>query len=147
MALYIASDLPLETIVWKENETYLVISDIGVQEEVVRKHFTKKHVYRIGAHEVCSCGFSAGEYDEFEEDEEDRKANNRNKRSLSELKQFLVNSLQKNNSLELYACWDGEQAHTIESRTSLDPRSIDCNNFRFNQKEFIAVKYLTKLVK
>lgn len=133
-----ASDHPVDTIAWKKGETYLSIYDLTIEDDIVRKHFTKKYLYFLGAHEGCSCGFSRGEFGDLEDDDEQVK----NSKSIHELKHFLIRALQKDKSVELYACWEGEQDDDIKFRTTLDPRAIDVDSFCLIQKEFIEVKFM-----
>ena len=61
MALFIAADEPLPIIAWQESEPAFHVQNPSESEQRVRRQFTKTHVYYLGAHTYCSCGFAYGQ--------------------------------------------------------------------------------------
>lgn len=104
--VYIASDYPLPIMAWDQDNPRFHTADLSKQDETVRGHFSKPYVYYVGSHERCGCGFQWGENEESE-DEDDLPAKQESRRRLVE---FLAGALQDQPAVEVYACWDGDQA-------------------------------------
>jgi hypothetical protein len=100
--LYVASDSELPIIPWDVSNPKFHVSASDPDIESVRNHFSKNCVYYLGSHEGCGCGFH---YNDFYEklDKADRID------SFSRLKQYLSDAVKTNGSLEVFACWSGEE--------------------------------------
>jgi hypothetical protein len=101
MILYAAADTPLPTLPMGDPPAPLSVRAIRASEEPVRAHFGKPHVYVLGAHTGCSCGFSYG--DGGDEDAAGRE-------SVRRLGAYLATAVGRAGPVELYACWGGDEA-------------------------------------
>ena len=68
MMVYIASDCLLPTSAWDETRPSFHVRELVERDEPVRRQFSKPHVYYVGSHEGCGCGFQYGQYAGFEDD-------------------------------------------------------------------------------
>lgn len=101
----------------------------------VRDQFTKPHVYYAGSHEECSCGFQLGK-DRSPEDPEQA----RGRESLGAFAKYLQDALTRVDDLELFACWEGEQAAGVEHRRHLTPTDLRRDDFYFLERELSVVR-------
>jgi len=137
LMVYIASDVPLPLIPWDERHRFNV-SELEARYDSVRKQFTKPHVFMVGSHTGCGCGFEstvpvfasaeelqraiqAGSFDPRQEPSADPAS----KQSRAELAEYLRKALTLQTSIELYACWEGEEGLTPASRAIIEPDDIE----------------------
>lgn len=73
-------------------------------------HFTKPHVYFLGAHTGCSCGFRYGIGGDADE---------AGRESVRRLGAYLAAAVEAAGPVELYACWDGDEAEPERERTAV----------------------------
>lgn len=111
MVLYLAADAPLPEIPALEPPGAFSAQLLAAPDEPVRVQFTKPFIYFLGAHEGCSCGFVYGVGDE-ESDPSGRE-------SVRRLREYLVAAVDRLGSVELYACWAGEEAEPADAREFL----------------------------
>lgn len=130
--VYIATDEVLETSSFVPNETLLYLEKPSENElEGLIEKFSKKNIYYVGSDQGCSCGFLYEIDEDFEDDEND-------KDSPQKLIDFIT-ELTKNQDIELYCCWSGEEDFPIISNKILDIRKITLDNyFGPHDKEFIT---------
>jgi hypothetical protein len=133
--VYVASDHPLPTTAWDLNRPAFHVVDVAERDALVRCQFSKPYVYYVGSHEGCGCGFQFGEYEGFEEEAD--LPDKRNSRRL--LAEFLAVALQHQQEVELFACWDGDQAIQPEYRAKLHPADLMETRTFFREKELILV--------
>ena len=132
MVLYAAADAPLQELPESDPPAPLSARPIRGAEEAVRPHFSKPHIYFLGSHTGCSCGFQYGPY--VEEDSEGRE-------SVRRLRAYLADAVQRTGSVEVYACWDGEEAEPVEQREVVTPAAFasDAEEFDLDQRWFATV--------
>lgn len=132
MVLYAAADAPLPEIPERTPPAPLSSRLIRDAEEAVRQHFTKPYVYFLGSHTGCSCGFQYGEY--VEEDSEGRE-------SVRRLGGYLAAAVEQLGQVEVYACWDGEEAEPVEEREVVTPAAFtgEAEEFDLAQRWFATV--------
>ena len=123
MVLYAAADAPLQEFPQSTPPAPLSARLIEGTEEAVRPHFTKPYVYFLGSHTGCSCGFQYGEG--IEEDSEGRE-------SVRQLGEYLVAAVQCAGAVEVYACWDGEEAEPVEEREVVTPAAFSGDTEEFD---------------
>ena len=136
MMVYVASDYPLPTSAWDESSPGFHVANLSDHDEPVRQRFSKPCVYYVGSHEGCGCGFQYGQYEGFEEDPAELAAARGSRRHLSE---FLSVSLQHQSEVELFACWDGDQAAEPEHQGRLRPADLIGARTYFREKELLVV--------
>ena len=126
IAVYIAANRPLPTIDWDESHPAFYVATLGKDEEPVRNQFTKPHVYCAGSHEGCGCGFQLGK-DRGPKDPEQA----RGRESLGAFSKYLEDALTRVDDLELFACWEGDQAARRRAPASPDPDGSAPRRFLF----------------
>jgi hypothetical protein len=136
MMVYIASDYPLPTSPWKPSEPGFHVSDLTERDDLVRRQFSKPFVYYAGSHEGCCCGFQYGQYDGLEEDAAKLAASRESRRRLAE---FLSITLQHQATVEVFACWDGDQGAPREHRGWARPSDLTGERTFFREKELLVV--------
>jgi hypothetical protein len=135
--VYVASDQPLPTTAWDPARPLFHVIDLRARDEPVRCQFSKPHVYYVGSHEGCGCGFQYGEHAELEEEDAATLAAARDSRRR--LAAFLSAALRQESALELFACWDGDQAAPAEHRGRLRPAELLRERTFFREKELLVV--------
>lgn len=134
--VYIAADNPLPMIEWQENITPFSVSELSEDEKRVIKQFTKPFVAYAGSYEGCSCGFS---YDNSPiEDEDDAQRDALSRESVKQFSEYLSN-LVKNGSVELFACWNGDQEAEPEEKITVTPDYFGGEKFAFKERQFLTV--------
>ena len=134
--VYLAADNPLPLIEWQENITPFCVTELSENEQIVKKQFTKPFIVYAGSFEGCSCGFSYD--DEPCEDEDDTRRDTLARESVKQLSEYLSNVVKKG-SVEIFACWDGDQSVEPEVRIVVTPSYFSGNEFAFGEKQFIEV--------
>lgn len=135
MLVYVASDYPLPTRAWDQTDPQFHVSELTGQSEPVRMHFSKPCVYYAGSHEGCGCGFQFGEYEGFE-DEAELPAKRESRRRLAE---FLSVALQHQATVEVFACWDGDQGAPADHTGWVRPEDLLRDRTFFRERELLVV--------
>jgi hypothetical protein len=132
MVLYLAADEALEGIPETHPPAAFSVRTLVSREEAVRRHFSKPYVYFLGSHSGCSCGFSFGFGGDLE---------NEGRESVRRLREYLEGAVHFAGTVELYACWDGDEAESPESRTVLDVAAFDAyaESFELEERAFALV--------
>jgi hypothetical protein len=135
MVLYVAADAPLSEIAATNPSGFFSARPIEGDEEAVRRHFTKSHVYFLGAHGGCSCGFS---YGLGEDDEEDQ----RGRESVRQLRQYLDAATAQVGAVEVYACWVDDEAEPAASSQTLgtDQFTDSSESFELPERWFANIR-------
>lgn len=94
LAVFIASDHPLPSRPFSEERPAFNAGPLAEREEPVRRQFARAHVYSLGAHTGCGCGFSPQQ--EWEEPAR--------RRSLAALADY-VSAVVRTGPVELFVCW------------------------------------------
>lgn len=136
MMVYIASDGPLPTSAWDEARPSFYVADLSDRDEPVRRQFSRSYVYYVGSHEGCGCGLEYGQYEEYEEDSEQLAGARESRRRLSE---FLAAALRHQPTIDLFACWDGDQEAEPDHRGRMRPSDLLRDRAHFREKELLAV--------
>lgn len=136
MMVYVASDHPLPTSAWDEARPGFYVEELSERDEAVRGRFSKPCIYYVGPHECCGCGFEYGQYEELEQGREESAAVEESRRLLSE---FLAAALRSQAEVELFACWDGDQAAMPEHRGQMIPSDLLRDRAHFREKELLVV--------
>ena len=134
--VYLAADNPLPLIEWQENVTSFCVTEISESELNVKKQFTKHFIAYAGSYEGCSCGFS---YDsEPCQDEDDTRRDTLARESVKQLSDYLSNVIKKG-SVEIFACWQGDEETESEERIVVKPDYFGGTEFAFGERQFIEV--------
>jgi hypothetical protein len=135
MVVYVASDYPLPTWPFDRVRPGFHVAELSEHETPVRRHFSKPFVYYVGSHESCGCGFQYGEYEGFEDDA-DLPEKRESRRRLAE---FLAVALQHQPTVEVFACWSGDEAAEPEHRGRIRPADLVGERTFFREKELLVV--------
>ncbi len=139
LVVYLAADRPLPLIPWDEHARGFHVTELtGEKDEAVRGQFTKPYVYYAGSHTICGCGFNYGQYPDAEDDPEELALTQKTLRDMSE---YLAGALEDGAIIELFACWEGDQAARVEHRREIVPDTIRAGGFGFREKELTVVRY------
>ena len=134
MMVYIAAKEPLELIAWDRAQPAFHVSEISDSDFTVRQQFGAPYVLSVGSHSLCGCGFQYGPDPQSDEELPLIRA------SLDAFTAYLTRQLQRVPSIELYACWDGNQSPTPAHRRTLTPSSLDSREFYFLRGEFSIIE-------
>ncbi|MGN6725084.1 MAG: hypothetical protein ACTHLZ_04140 [Tepidisphaeraceae bacterium] len=134
MAIYIASEVPLRTLPFDADKPAFHVIEVRPFDEIVKKHFSKPYVYYAGSYEGCGCGFQYGrQYPQLENDREEMEAADASRHAIE---QYVRSALEAQSSVELYACWSGDEAKLPEASRVIDvPRFQD----GFKERELVIV--------
>ena len=134
MMVYVAADQPLDVIPWDKAKPGFHVSELEPRESRVRMQFNAANIYYAGSHEGCGCGFQFGNSMEYEgSDHQLMRA------SLDAFAAYLDQQLKRVARIELFACWDGDQASAQEVRREITPEALRSQDFYFREKEFVRV--------
>ena len=132
--LYLAADHPLPLHVFDPGAPAFNVAELTGRETAVRVQFSKPFVYSLGAHTSCGCGFDRGQA------HPDRPAElEATETSLRALCVYLGAALDVSGSLELFACWDGDQAAPPDHRWRLEVADFGRQMGWFPDRTFIEV--------
>jgi hypothetical protein len=134
MAVFIAADAPLPLVGWNEAQPGFHVTELsGQDDEKVRSQFSKPYVYYAGAHTGCGCGFDYGRNPKYQDDVE------QSRQSVASLSQYLARETASHGVIELYACWEGDQAEEPLMRKAITPEEISGESFWFEERQFLVV--------
>lgn len=138
MTIYLAAEGPLSFVEWQADAPSFYLAELTTEnDDLVRVQFTSSHVYFAGSHSHCGCGFNYGRIAKFERDPEEMA---RKHRSLAAMSEYLAHEIGRVGEIELFACWDGDQAADPEIRRDLTPDTLLGERFFFYEKELSIVR-------
>jgi len=135
--LYLASDVALPSIGWDQEKPAFNVQAISPAESPVSRQFAARHVYAVGSHTLCGCGFDRDQASP-QRPEELSDA----ERSLRSLREYLWGAVAIAGQLELYACWDGDQAAEPDHRWSLTPDDVSPTMRWFPDRTYATIAAL-----
>ncbi len=134
MAVYIAANAPLPLVSWDEDRRGFHIEQLSREDdEKVRSQFSKPYVYYAGAHTGCACGFDYGRNSKYQDDVEE------SRQSVASLSEYLARETALHGDIELYACWEGDQAEEPVMRKVVTPEEIGGESFWFEERQFLVI--------
>ena len=134
MVVYMGSDVPLRTLPFDPARPGFLVTDVPAGDEAVKRHFSKPHVYYAGAYERCGCGFQYGRAFEGAQYVPEQLAAADACRAAVEAYVREVLALQP--SVEIYACWSGDEAEPPSARRVIKDASFPKGFF---EREFLVV--------
>ena len=132
LAVYIASNKQLPLIPWVEKDPSFCVIELAKNENGVKKQFSLEHVYYVGSHEGCGCGF----FKEGEVGEELAKVEG----NYNNLSTYILNAKENNSRIELFSCWEGDQTSKVEMKEKISENSLKEKQFEFKEKWFYEVQ-------
>jgi hypothetical protein len=136
MMVYLAADQTLPLIDWREDEPAFCVTALNDSDLSVKRQFSKSNIVYLGAYTGCSCGFLYGRYPL--QGEEDRIDETLAQESVKRLSSYLADIV-KSGDVEIFACWDGDQASEPEERLTVTPEYFGGEEFGFDEKQFLTV--------
>lgn len=119
-------------------DKYLYVTELNDLDTAVKKQFTKKYVYYVGAYEGCGCGFSYGQYEVLDDD--DQKQRESGKKSLEQLFNYIKTNIVGLKEIELFSCWAGNEESRPEYREIIELRKFKLGDaFYFKENQFIII--------
>ena len=97
LSVFLGSDRDLPFVDWTVERPGFNVSPLTPGEEFVRKWLHQQHVYALGAHTHCGCGFQRNEDNAPEDVAASRQA-------LSDY----VAAAARGGPVDLYVCWNAE---------------------------------------
>ncbi len=137
--LYMASDKPVPTIPWNENERRLNTQDLTDHDRPVIKHFSQPYKKYVGSDMCCGCGFrnvslQNGEWPEEAMIGSQSYTGEEQQPNHEQLYAFLKELISENREIELYGCWDGDFAESCEGHSIIPLSKILDKNFFFRER-------------
>ena len=136
MMVYLVARTPLRMVPWFEAAPAFNTSTPAPDEERVRRHFQWPDVVYAGSHEGCACGFQLDPSARASLDSEEVRLREHSLRGFAE---YLREEVARVGSIELFACWDGDQEASPEHRRVLTPSALEQSDFLFMEKELSTV--------
>lgn len=137
MAVFIAADEPLPFIDWDESQPAFHVQPISPEEEGVRARLLKPHIYFLGAHTGCSCGFAYGMRDvNTGEDQADELAS---QASVSALRAYVHRAVDQHGEVEMFSAWESDLELEPEATIEITPAYFDGPAFRMPERVHIRV--------
>ena len=115
--MYIASDSRLPMIPFDEFSPGFCVEPLEEEEDVVRKHFSRPYVYRVGAHTCCACGFQL--HNGCSSEDAEAVAGSR-----SALLLYLQKALENRSAVELFVCWYDSLETSPARRETVTPERL-----------------------
>ena len=126
--LYIASEDQLPLVPFDKDNPAFNVSELPERAIAVRQRFSKSYVYELGSHTGCGCGFQygyslvSGQY--FPDTESPPAEAQAGLESRRRLALYLRNALAAQESIQLFACWAGDEGREADRQAFLAPEDL-----------------------
>lgn len=128
---------------WSQESPDISVASLEGDEELIRVHFSKAEVQKIGSTSHCGCDFPSAmfqnggwpEIEYSEKDEEQQKSEQFNREALVGLLRTL-----KEDWIELYGVWAGDYSQAPAAREEISLQDLRDSNFCFKQRGFYKVR-------
>ena len=130
MVLFLGTDAELTTSEWSQQEPTFFIGAPSEGEAPVRRHFSTPNVYVLGAHTGCGCGYGYGQDPEWYAwaaefpEEADPDPDPLEPVSRRQLADFLRQLVDEGHTVDVYACWSGDEAQQSAGSLLLTPEAF-----------------------
>jgi hypothetical protein len=137
--LYMATDVPVPTIPWNENNRRLNTQDLSEHDRLVASHFTKPYKKYVGSDLGCGCGFRSVSFQNGEWPEEamigyEDHTGEEEQPNHQQLFDFLAGLMCENREIELYGCWDGDFVELSAGHAKIALSKILDKKFFFRER-------------
>ena len=132
LMVYIAAHEALRKVDWVEAAPAFYVADLSPDERRVDSQFRTGNVVYAGSYEGCGCGFQYGEYpaESYEPGELRQRRD-----SLDAFAKYLRAELSRVGTIEVFACWDGDQGLEPVHHRTLTPAALERDDFFFIKRE------------
>jgi hypothetical protein len=131
--LYMASDKERPLVSWDDAHRGF---HVALRDGVAVPHLTKPHIRYLGSDQGCGCGFQTAGLAMID-DKEQRAIVRKNQEGLA---RYLSECLSDEEFIELFTCWNGDEALPLERRRELRVEELLEDEFEFGEKELIVVR-------
>jgi hypothetical protein len=137
MAVFIAAAEPLPFVAWNEAAPAFHLQAISDEEDAVRARFTKPHIYFLGAHTGCSCGFNYGLREvKRAEDQAEEVAS---RASVAALRAYLRDAVTRQGEVEVFSSWEDDWTTEPEERLQITPDWFGGDSFAMPERVLFRV--------
>ena len=128
LGIYLAAAAPLDTIEWAPERPAFNVAGLTEREDPVRRHFSQPHIYYLGSHSRCGCGFQAN-------GDRDPAAGERSRAALA----AYVGAARRLGPAELFVCWEGDYAVPPERRLRLTAGELEADADWTEELTFVEI--------
>jgi hypothetical protein len=137
MAVFIAAAEPLPFVPWNPAAPAFHLQALTEAEDGVRVRFTKPHVYFLGAHTGCSCGFNYGLREvRRAEDQAEEVAS---QASVAALREYLRDAVERHGAVEVLTSWEEDWSNEPEQRLRITPDWFGGDSFSMPERVLFSV--------
>ena len=137
--VYVATDQPLPTSSWDQNDRKVFIEDMKSMDELVRQHFSAPLVYYAGSDLGCGCGFAGNAWEDPDDEEVQSKVRERQTNSVA-LARVLHGALAPGGRAQVYMCWNGDEALPAEQTGQIALEDLEALGFQLVDRQFLTVR-------
>lgn len=137
MAVFIAAAEPLPFISWNHASPAFHLQALSSAEDGVRARFAKRHVYFLGAHTGCSCGFNYGLREVRRA--EDQAEEIASQASVAALRAYLRDAVERQGEVELFSSWEEDWHNEPEQRLTITPEWFSGDSFAMPERVLFSV--------
>jgi hypothetical protein len=145
-AVYLGTSEPLHTSGWNEDTKAVYVAAPSEKDEPVRAWFTKPHIYYVGSHLQCGCGFFHNGL-VFTDDAEMMRAYEASQSSVRSLVAILEQALTTSDAVEMFVTWEGRQSEPPMRRRDMCPKDLMTGLQRYSEDADGAVQIAESAVR
>jgi len=134
LVVYLAASKPLPELPWNPAEPAFHVQSRDDGAARVRGQMTLPHVYYVGSHEGCGCGFDQENGNPGHPEELAA-----TRASLDALARYLRAAVLSHDRLELYTCWDGDEELPVEHRLRVQVGSFAPDMTWFPERAHVTI--------
>ena len=135
--VYIAADGPLPTIPWDDtNPAFHVVELTSPEDRRVESQFRKSHIYYMGAHEKCGCGFQYGQHPLADDDPDKME---RKRETMIRLAKYVSEAVTIYGSVQIFACWCGDQELPSTGHVTMKVTQLRSEPFWFSERLILTI--------
>jgi len=131
LAVYIASDRELPLLPWNDEKWAFWVGELVEDDAAVRGQFSLPNVRYVGSDAGCGCGFFKPAHNDQELPEAER--------NYSDLAAYLTPLIATSASIELFACWQGDQDAEKQATETITLGELTTKEFEFQEKYFYRI--------
>ena len=132
-AVFLASDRPLPTIPWDKNNPDFHVTDPNSWGREGQQLLSLAHIYYVGSHQGCGCGFQK----DFENDEAEQQH-----RKLAD---YLRRALSSGVVVELLSYWPDDSVKRPPELPTIRPGDLEESSFDFPNSDALFVRVVPDL--
>lgn len=137
LAVYAASAVTLPLIAWDQSRPAFHAAEVAA-DDPVRARFSLPNVRYLGSHQKCGCGFKYGVTPSVAEEAEEEASG----RASVEALRAYVACAAAGQPVELFACWEGEQALPALGVTPISLALLGGSSFEFQERFLLLLDAL-----